>query len=121
PKRRNTAENFYSRSKPKRAENAKGKTVAGCAFWCERELMEKAAPHRHGYLLASLALSFAFSCADRLPQLRRCVRHIDVLNAERRKRVHDRICHRGRCAVGTAFAHAFDTDGTERIRRDRLA
>ena len=58
---------------------------------------------------------------DRFPQLRRRVRHIEMVNAQGGKRVHHGVGDRRWRAVAAGLAHPLDTERMEGIRRHRLA
>src|SRR5262249_53896064 len=58
---------------------------------------------------------------NRFPQLRRCVRHIDMVDAQGRQRVHHGVSDCGGRAVAAGFADTLDAERMEGIRRHGLA
>src|SRR5258708_7088650 len=69
---------------------------------------------------ASLQRVPGFGVLDRLPYALRGCRHLDIGNAEIRKRIHDRIHHRGERAGATGLAATLDAERIGR-RRNRQA
>ena len=57
----------------------------------------------------TISLRFPFRSPDRFPKLGRRVGHVDVIDAQRRQRVHHGVGHRRRRAVGAGFADTFDS------------
>ena len=67
--------------------------------------------------IKSLCFAFFFCFPKCLPQLRRGVGHIDVIDAQRRQSVHHGVGDRRWRAIGAGLADAFDAQGIKGIRR----
>src|SRR6266498_1284853 len=61
-----------------------------------------------------------FRVSNRFPQFRRRVRHVDVIDSERRERIHDGVGDGWRGAVRAGFADALDAERIKRIGRYRF-